>query len=126
MTTRLLCSEEILIEPKNPCGTAVLTIAGSNGRIDTDRARALASHGALSMSMRWFGETRQQPGPWHVPIETFLAALDRLAIMGISFGADDWVPQQDPPAFKDWYQTSLAGAPERVHAGRPGQSPSES
>lgn len=156
-----------------------MTIAGSSGRIDADRARVLASHGALAMSLRWFGGSGQQPGPWHVPIEIFMAALDRLApesdrlaIMGTSFGAEaalltachysgvdaaigfapssvvcgsfvqdehggvsqrshwtfdgnevpfvplteGWVPRQDPPAFKDWYQTSMPAAPDRVHA----------
>lgn len=73
----------------------MLTLAGSSGRIDTERARLLARHGALAMSLRWFGGEGQQPGPWHVPLETFIDALDllapecdRLVVMGTSFGAE--------------------------------------
>ncbi|RNI19886.1 acyl-CoA thioesterase [Flexivirga caeni] len=54
-----------------------------------------AAHGALAMSIRWFGGPGQPEGPRLVPLETFIAALDRLApecdrlvIAGTSFGAE--------------------------------------
>jgi len=91
----LLDPEGVLVIPENHCGTGVLTIGGSSGRVDTDRARLLASHGALAMSIRWFGGRGQPHGPRLVPLETFTRALDRLApdcdrlvISGLSFGAE--------------------------------------
>ena len=77
------------------CGTGVLVLAGSSGRVDIQRARLLAEHGAVALPLRWFGGKALQPGPWEIPIETFTQALDvlvpevdRLAIMGVSFGAE--------------------------------------
>ncbi len=76
-------------------GVGVLVLAGSSGRVDADRARLLTQHGAVALPLQWFGGPGQQPGPWEVPIETFTAALDRLAqeadhlaIVGTSFGAE--------------------------------------
>ncbi|WP_446665887.1 alpha/beta fold hydrolase [Flexivirga sp. B27] len=87
--------EGLFVIPEKPCGTGVLTIGGSSGRIDDDRARLLAAHGALAMSIRWFGGPGQPDGPRLVPLETFTGALDRLAadcdrlvISGMSFGAE--------------------------------------
>jgi len=87
--------EGVLVIPENPCGTGVLTVAGSSGRVDADRARLLASHGVMAMSIRWFGGPGQPDGPRLVPLETFTDALDRLAaecdrlvISGTSFGAE--------------------------------------
>lgn len=55
----------------------------------------LAAAGALAMSIRWFGGPGQPAGPFDVPLETFLRALDRLgaesdrlAVLGTSFGAE--------------------------------------
>lgn len=80
--------------PKQACGTGVLVLAGSSGRVDIQRAQLLAEHGAVVMPLRWFGGKGRQPGPWDIPIETFTQALDvlalevdRLAIMGVSFDA---------------------------------------
>ena len=85
----------ILFRPENPCGTGVLILAGSSGRIDDERARLLAMHGAMAMSIQWFGGERQQPGPYEVPLETFTECLDslagaceRIAVVGTSFGAE--------------------------------------
>ncbi|KNX39303.1 hypothetical protein VV01_08085 [Luteipulveratus halotolerans] len=85
----------ILVEPENPCGTGVLVVAGSSGRVDEGRARLLARHGATAMSIQWFGCEGQPDGPYDVPLETFTAALDelatrcdRLAMIGTSFGAE--------------------------------------
>lgn len=87
--------EGVLVIPEKHCGTGVLTIGGSSGRVDDDRARLLATHGALAMSIRWFGGPGQPSGPRLVPLETFTDALDRLApdcdrlvISGMSFGAE--------------------------------------
>lgn len=96
MREELLADPEgVLVIPEKPCGTGVLTVAGSSGRIDGDRARVLASHGALAMSIRPFGGPGQPYGPRLVPLETFIDALDRLApecdrlaISGTSFGAE--------------------------------------
>jgi hypothetical protein len=78
-------------------GTAgVLVLAGSSGRVDVDRARLLARHGALALALRWFGGEGQPPGICEVPLETFTAAVDRLVelgaarlgVVGLSKGAE--------------------------------------
>ena len=68
---------------------------GRAARSRTDRARLFAAHGATALTIRWFGGPGQQPGPYEVPLETFTAALDRLAaetdrlgVLGTSFGAE--------------------------------------
>lgn len=70
-------------------------LAGSSGRIDSDRAGVLAANGALAESVRWFGGHGQHDGPWEIPIEFFLGRLDslrkecdRLIVVGTSFGAE--------------------------------------
>ncbi len=85
----------LLVTPRHGCGTSVLVLAGSSGRVDADRARQLARHGVTALSIRWFGGPGQQPGPYEVPLETFIEALDqlastgdRLAVVGTSFGAE--------------------------------------
>lgn len=91
----LIDPEGLLVIPEEHCGTGVLTVGGSSGRIDADRARVLAAHGALAMSIRWFGGPSQPAGPRLVPLETFSRALDRIAracerlvVSGMSFGAE--------------------------------------
>lgn len=81
--------------PENACGTGVLVLAGSSGRVDSSRARLFAHHGAAAMSIRWFGDLGQPPGACEVPLETFMTALDRLnkesdrlAVVGVSYGAE--------------------------------------
>lgn len=81
--------------PEEPCGTAVLLLAGSSGRIETERADLLAKHGARVRAIRWFGGIGQRPAPHEVPIELFIEQLDllrrdsdRVAIFGTSFGAE--------------------------------------
>lgn len=81
--------------PDEPCGTAVLLLAGSSGRIETERADLLATHGARVRAIRWFGGVGQRPAPHEVPIELFIEQLDllrqdsdRVAIFGTSFGAE--------------------------------------
>ena len=95
MEEQLSTPTGVWVRPENPCGTGVLVLAGSSGRVDADRSRLLASHGASAMSIQWFGGAGQQLGPWEVPLETFTAALDRLAaecdrlaVVGLSFGAE--------------------------------------
>lgn len=96
MRAKALTSPDgLFVIPEKHCGTGVLTVGGSSGRIDADRARLLASHGALAMSIRWFGDPGQPAGPRLVPLETFTKALDRLApecdrlvVCGMSFGAE--------------------------------------
>lgn len=84
-----------LVRPAEPRGTGVVLAAGSSGRVDVDRAELLARHGATVLAIRWFGGPGQQPGPYDVPLELFVDALDllatecdRLALMGTSFGAE--------------------------------------
>jgi hypothetical protein len=84
-----------MFRPIDPTGTGVLVLAGSSGRVDTARAKLLSDYGALALAIQWFGGPGQQPGPFDVPLELFVAALDRLSvecdrlsIMGTSFGAE--------------------------------------
>ena len=81
--------------PAQPSGDGVLVLAGSSGRVDGERARLFAAHGALAESIRWFGGEGQSAGPWDVPLETFVDRLDALArecdrvwLVGTSFGAE--------------------------------------
>jgi hypothetical protein len=74
---------------------AVLVLSGSSGRIELDRTRLLARHGAAALSLRWFGGAGQPPGICEVPLETFTPVLDRLAslndhlcVIGTSKGAE--------------------------------------
>lgn len=76
-------------------GTAVLVLAGSSGRVESERADLLARHGARARAIRWFGGAGQRPAPHEVPIEMFVDQLDllrrdadRVAIVGTSFGAE--------------------------------------
>ena len=85
----------MLVRPRTDRGTAVLVLAGSSGALETERCRVLAAHGATALTIRWFGGPGQQPDTFEVPVETFTAALDRLAplgdrlaIVGSSFGAE--------------------------------------
>ncbi|WP_265442942.1 acyl-CoA thioester hydrolase/BAAT C-terminal domain-containing protein [Flexivirga meconopsidis] len=95
MEEQLTHPDGVLVSPERHCGTGVLTLGGSSGRIDDGRARLFAAHGALALSIRWFGGDGQPSGPRLIPLETFTAALDRLAphcdrlvIAGTSFGAE--------------------------------------
>lgn len=81
--------------PSRRSGDGVLVIAGSSGRIDEARARALADVGVVAESVRWFGGPGQHSGPWEVPLETFLHRLDDLSrecdrvwMIGTSFGSE--------------------------------------
>jgi uncharacterized protein len=63
--------------------------------MDRDRATLFAQHGAEALTIRWFGGVAQRPAPHEVPLETFFAAVDRLAphcdwvaVVGSSFGAE--------------------------------------
>lgn len=89
---------DVLLRPAPdaaPCGTGVLVLAGSSGALEVERARLLADHGTTVLALGWFGGPGQQPGPFEVPLETFVAGLDRLAphvdrlaVLGTSFGAE--------------------------------------
>lgn len=81
--------------PEQHSGVGVLVLAGSSGRIDTERARVFAGAGAIAESVRWFGGRDQNPGPWEIPLETFhgrVSALreecDRIVVVGTSFGSE--------------------------------------
>lgn len=81
--------------PESPCGTGVLVLSGSSGRIEHERCAVLARAGAVAESLRWFGGPGQPPGICEVPLETFAPALgrlraecDRVAVLGTSKGAE--------------------------------------
>lgn len=87
--------ETVRYRPANHCGTGVLVLAGSSGRIDAVRARLLAAQGAIAESIRWFGGPGQPAAPFAVPIETFQRRVellarecDRVVVVGTSFGAE--------------------------------------
>jgi dienelactone hydrolase len=91
----LTSPEVVRYRPVTHCGTGVLVLGGSSGRIDAARARLLAQHGALAESIRWFGGPGQQPAPFLVPLETFQRRVellahdcDRVVVVGTSFGAE--------------------------------------
>lgn len=91
-----LPEEALLVRPATPVGVGVLTLLGSSGLMDVDRARFFARHGAHAMALRWFGGPGQPPGINEVPLEVFVRALDRLslepvdqiAVIGLSKGAE--------------------------------------
>ena len=84
-----------LATPERPCGTGVLVLHGSSGRLEEARAELFAAAGASALAIRWFGGYGQQETTCDVPLERFFAALDRLAadhdrlaVVGTSFGAE--------------------------------------
>lgn len=103
--------------PADPCGTGVLVLGGSSGRIQDSRARLLAANGAVADSIQWFGGAHQSPGPWEVPLELFRSRVqdlqrdcDRVALMGTSFGEAALVTASHTPAV----HTVVAFAPSDV------------
>ncbi|MBO9044817.1 acyl-CoA thioester hydrolase/BAAT C-terminal domain-containing protein [Curtobacterium flaccumfaciens] len=87
--------EGVRFVPPVGSGTGVLVLAGSSGRVDEDRARVFAELGHVAESIRWFGGAGEQPGPWSVPLELFLARIDELErscdrvwLVGTSLGAE--------------------------------------
>lgn len=86
----------LMIQPSIPVGVGVLVLSGASGRMDVERARLLAKHGAHAMTLRWFGGEGQSPGVCEIPLEVFVRALDRLceepvdkvAVIGLSKGAE--------------------------------------
>ncbi|HEY7022991.1 MAG TPA: acyl-CoA thioester hydrolase/BAAT C-terminal domain-containing protein [Ktedonobacterales bacterium] len=79
-----------------PSSTGVLVLAGSSGRVDIERARLLAQHGALALALQWFGGPSQCPGICEIPLKTFTTAIDwlveqgsqRIGIVSLSKGAE--------------------------------------
>ncbi len=94
MEDTLRSPEGIFVRPDDP-DCAVLVLSGSSGRVEADRARMLASHGAAALSYRWFGDGDLPPGICEIPLESFTPYVDRLAelsdnlaIVGTSKGAE--------------------------------------
>jgi len=88
-------SDTYWARPEHPCGTGVLVLAGSSGRLDVGRADVLAGAGATALAIRWFGGEGQPAVPCEVPLETFVAAInlldgecDRIGVLGLSYGAE--------------------------------------
>ncbi|GAA3112185.1 acyl-CoA thioester hydrolase/BAAT C-terminal domain-containing protein [Streptosporangium carneum] len=88
--------EGIMVRPGGGGDVGVLVLAGSSGRVETERARLLARQGATALSIRWFGGPGQPEGICEIPLETFTAAIDllvetgvrRVGVMGLSKGAE--------------------------------------
>lgn len=87
--------EGVRVLPDDHSGVGALVLTGSSGRVDADRARLLAEHGALSESIRWFGGEGQHAAPFEIPLELFLDRVarlrqdcDRVVVAGTSFGAE--------------------------------------
>jgi hypothetical protein len=87
--------EGVRFVPDAPSDSAVLVIAGSSGRIDAGRAALFAEHGYLAESVRWFGGPGQHPGPWEIPLESFVdrihelqAVSDHVWVVGTSLGSE--------------------------------------
>jgi dienelactone hydrolase len=86
----------VVFTPEAGASTGVLVLAGSSGRIDSNRARLLARHGALALALRWFGGPGQPPGICEIPLETFTIAVDwlrqrgchHIGVVGLSKGAE--------------------------------------
>ena len=86
----------IMVAPSDGSDIGVLVLAGSSGRIETDRCRVLAGAGMIAASLRWFGGPGQPPGICEIPLETFIQAIDVLAqagarrfgVLGVSKGAE--------------------------------------
>lgn len=70
--------EGVLVEPMGGSGVGVLVLAGSSGRIDTERCRVLARAGMTALSIRWFGGDGQAQGICEIPLEGFVEAIDLL------------------------------------------------
>jgi hypothetical protein len=81
--------------PDRPTGTGALVLAGSSGRVDSDRANLLAAHGVLAESVQWFGGPGQSEYPFEIPLEPLLSRIAALAdecdsvlVVGTSFGSE--------------------------------------
>ncbi|GAA2674122.1 acyl-CoA thioester hydrolase/BAAT C-terminal domain-containing protein [Streptomyces lunalinharesii] len=88
--------EGVIVEPVGGSAVGVLVLAGSSGRIETDRCRLLARTGMTALSIRWFGGEGQPAGICEIPLETFSTAIDllrskgakRIGVLGASKGAE--------------------------------------
>ncbi|MDH6115831.1 dienelactone hydrolase [Kitasatospora sp. GAS204A] len=88
--------EGVRCAPAAGSRAGVLVLAGSSGRIETDRCRLLARAGLMALSIRWFGGPGQPAGICEIPLETFARAIDRLradgaeriGVLGTSKGAE--------------------------------------
>lgn len=82
--------------PDEPTAVGVLVLAGSSGRVESERARLFAEHGIAALAIRWFGGPGQPEGPALLPLETFTQAVDflqaegaqRIGLVGVSKGAE--------------------------------------
>ncbi|MFB6601866.1 acyl-CoA thioester hydrolase/BAAT C-terminal domain-containing protein [Streptomyces noursei] len=88
--------EGVRVQPVGGSRVGVLVLAGSSGRIETDRCRLLARTGMTALSIRWFGGEGQPAGICEIPLETFSTAIDllraggaeRIGVLGVSKGAE--------------------------------------
>ncbi|WP_194902972.1 acyl-CoA thioester hydrolase/BAAT C-terminal domain-containing protein [Quadrisphaera sp. INWT6] len=85
----------VLVDPSGEPRCAVLVLSGSSGRLEADRARRLAAHGAAAAAITYFGGPGQPPGLCEVALEAFTPVLDLLAarsehlvVWGASKGAE--------------------------------------
>ncbi|GAB2744931.1 hypothetical protein GCM10010442_75960 [Kitasatospora kifunensis] len=65
-----------MAEPVGGSAVGVLVLAGSSGRIETDRCRLLARTGMAALSIRWFGGEGQPAGICEIPEILLVAGGD--------------------------------------------------
>jgi acetyl esterase/lipase len=95
MSQILQDAEGLLVVPDGEIRSACLVLAGSSGRVETERVHLLARRDVAAASIQWFGGQGQAPGICEIPLETFGPVLDLLAehhehlvVIGTSKGAE--------------------------------------
>ncbi|MFM6850939.1 MAG: acyl-CoA thioester hydrolase/BAAT C-terminal domain-containing protein [Terrabacter sp.] len=100
LRTRPYGQDGVLVAPADGGnGTGVLVLAGSSGRVETERAGLFASAGvSAALTYRWFGAPGRPAGIWEYPLEAFDAAVgtlaaecDRVVLLGSSKTAEGFL-----------------------------------
>lgn len=100
LRTRPFDHDGVLVAPAHGGnGTGVLVLSGSSGRVETDRARLLASAGvSAALTHGWFGGAGQPSAIWEYPLEAFGASVgtlaaecDRVVLLGSSKTAEGFL-----------------------------------
>ena len=77
LRTRPYDHDGVLVAPADGGnGTGVLVLSGSSGRVESERARVLASAGvSAALTYRWFGSPGLPAAIWEYPLEAFGSAV---------------------------------------------------